>query len=50
MNNGNGISSVVALPVAPVAPAIFSGAVLRRADNSLVTAANPAQARDVLVV
>ena len=50
VNNGNCVSNIVAIAVAPVAPAIFSGAILKRADNSLVTAANPAQAGDVLVV
>jgi hypothetical protein len=50
VNNGNGMSNIFAIPVAPMAPAIFSGAILKRADNSLVTAGNPAQAGDVLVV
>jgi len=50
VNNGNGMSNIFAIPVAAVAPAVFSGAILKRADNSLVTAANPAQAGDVLVV
>jgi uncharacterized protein (TIGR03437 family) len=50
VNNGNGMSNIFAIPVAALAPAVFSGAILKRADNSLVTAANPAQAGDVLVV
>jgi uncharacterized protein (TIGR03437 family) len=50
VNNGNGMSNIFAIPVAAVAPAVFPGAILKRADNSLVTAGNPAQAGDVLVV
>ena len=50
VNNGNGMSNIFATPVAAVAPAVFPGAILKRADNSLVTAGNPAQAGDVLVV
>ncbi len=50
LNNGNGISNIVTIPVAAVAPAIFPGAVLKRADNSLVTAVNPAQVGEVIVV
>jgi len=50
VNNGNGISNIVAITVAPAAPAVFADAILKRADNSLVTARNPAQAGDVIVV
>jgi len=44
------MSNVVGIPVAPVAPALFAGAILKRADSSLVSALSPAQAGDVIVV
>ncbi|MBM3747968.1 MAG: hypothetical protein FJW34_19450 [Acidobacteria bacterium] len=49
VNNGNGVSNIATIAVTPVAPAVFPDAVLKRADNSLVTAAKPAQAGDVIV-
>jgi len=50
VNNGNGMSNVMGIQVAPVAPALFAGAILKRADSSLVSALNPAQPGDVIVV
>jgi uncharacterized protein (TIGR03437 family) len=50
VNNGNGLSNVVPIQVDTVAPAIFPGAIVKRSDNSLVTAANPAQVGEVIAV
>jgi uncharacterized protein (TIGR03437 family) len=50
VNNGIGLSNVAEIQVAPVAPALFDGVILKRADSSLVSALNPAAAGDVIVV
>lgn len=50
VNNGIGLSNVAEIQVAAVAPALFDGVILKRADNSLVSAMSPAEAGDVIVV
>jgi uncharacterized protein (TIGR03437 family) len=54
VDNGNGASAGFPIQVARTAPAIFSadgaGIVVKNADFSLITAANPAAAGDVLVI
>jgi uncharacterized protein (TIGR03437 family) len=53
VDNGSGASTDYSVVVAPTAPAIFfypTPAVLKNANYSLITTANPAKAGDVLLV
>ncbi|HXA51358.1 MAG TPA: CHRD domain-containing protein [Candidatus Acidoferrum sp.] len=53
VDNGSGASADYSVVVAPTAPAIFfypTAAVLKNANYSLITAANPARAGDTLLV
>ena len=53
VDNGSGVSAAFSVNVAPMAPAIFFypvPAILKNANYSLISAANPARAGDVLLV
>jgi uncharacterized protein (TIGR03437 family) len=50
VNNGSALSGPFSLQVAPTAPALFAGPIVKVSDFSQISALNPAQAGDVILV
>jgi len=50
VDNGNGPGASFTVTVAPSAPTIFASAILKNANYSVVSSANPAKAGDILIL